>query len=128
MLAARAAAILAVVLLTFASIQSVVMQAAEAAAPAMPANCPMGMAGMDMSMPGMDMTHEGGAPAEKGGGAKVCAFCSAAAHAALLTLAAPLPVSIAVAWLTYAPTATRGVADPPPFLPKARGPPASPTA
>ena len=115
--ASWAAAVLAVTLFTYASGASVVMQAAAAAAPSMPANCPMGMGGM-----AGDQHAPADAPASKGQ-ANSCAFCSATAHAPILSAAPIVACPSSVAWQDRPAVELNGVRGPPSFRPRARGPP-----
>ena len=105
------------------------MQAAAAAAPSMPANCPMGMGGMAMGGMGMAMPDMAGdqhapadAPASKGQ-ANTCAFCSAAAHARILSAAPIVACPSSVAWQDRPAVELNGARGPPSFRPRARGPP-----
>ena len=123
--AAWTAALAAVALLSYASVTSVVMQAAMAR----PADAGMSMPGMDMagmSMPGMDMAGMDGGqggPAPAKGKADVCAFCSTAHHAPTLSATPPLPAPSVVAWLVLPRPEATGERGPPSFRANARGPP-----
>jgi hypothetical protein len=107
------AAFFAVALLTLAGVKSTVMQAQDLApksvAMAMPADCPMQMADMK-------------GPAHKSSPA-TCAFCVAAAHVALQSLAEPLAAPVSVAWIAPPPVRDHSARGPPLVRPKARGPP-----
>jgi Protein of unknown function (DUF2946) len=111
-------ALLAVALLSLASPQSIVMQAAQAAPSAAMVVC----ASMAMGQP--NAKH--GVPTENTH--KNCPFCAAAAHAPLCASVAPIPRSAAVAWTAYRAPRPFGPRGPPAFAPHARGPPqAEPT-
>ena len=115
----RAAAFLAVALLAFAGVKSTVMQAQMAQAQAQAQGlCGPGfgqMAAMDMGTAHHDPSQ---AAAHR-----ACAFCSAAAHAPLLSLAATFRVPAAVAFSLAVITASLGPRGPPSFRPTATGPP-----
>ncbi len=117
-LPAWAAAILAVVLLSHASVKSMVMQAAptSTAAP-----CAMAMAGMDAGAMAMGQAGAKKAPAK--GSPAACPFCSAAAHAPIMTLACPIVTPTLVGWRLRPLIGAVGVRGPPAQSPKARGPP-----
>ena len=114
------AAFFAVALLTLAGVKSTVMQALDAAPPVaatVAAPCP-DMPGMVMSAPGKDNAAHKTAPA-------TCAFCVAAAHVALHSLAEPIPTPTSVAWIAPPPVSDHSARGPPLVRPKARGPPTS---
>jgi hypothetical protein len=146
------AAVLAMVLLSYASVQSVVMQAVMAAGHDMPGmqhaappptalppapaaeHAHHHMDGMDMSA--MDMSShaehmQGAAPGAaesqpapaKSDPADPCAFCQAAAHAPLVAVAASLALPSAVAYLPPLPAETPRAPGLWREHPKARGPP-----
>ena len=110
---AHAMAWLAVALLTFATVQSVVMQAPEVSPGAAMAIC------TSMPMAHMDAKH--GAPADKAH--TNCAFCDAAAHAPVCSSVGAVPTPTAVAWLAYTALRPLGPRGPPEFTPNATGPP-----
>lgn len=117
---AYATALLAVALLTFATVRSTVMQAAELA-PSAAHGCGMAMGGM-AAMP----RGAGQARHSSGKARPLCEFCIAAAHAPLTALMAPPPAPQAVAWIPPVPRPVLGARGPPAFRPKARAPPAVP--
>jgi hypothetical protein len=114
--AAWASALIAVALLSFASIKSVVMQAADAS-PFASAHC---MAGMAMGVAGAGKQS----PAKTA--ASACVFCSVAAHAALITVAEPVACPVSVIWRPKPLAYANGVRGPPEHVPSARGPPTFP--
>lgn len=116
--AAWASALIAVALLSFATIKSVVMQAADAS-PFASAHC---MAGMALDGAGAGKQS----PAKSAAGA--CAFCSVAAHAALITVAEPVACPVSVIWRPKPLASAHGVRGPPEHVPSARGPPLYPVA
>lgn len=112
----HAAALLAVVLLTLATVRATVMQASAALPSAAGQTCRDAAAG-----------HAGHTPEQHAAHA-ACEFCVAASVAPLACAGPALPVRAAVAWT---PTPLRGVhgpRGPPAFPPRARGPPALLTA
>ena len=110
-----AVALLAVALLSFASAEAVIMQAAGPAAGMTMAIC------TSAGMAHVNADHH--APADKAH--KTCPFCAAAAHAPLCTLTAPIPQTSLVAWTAYAALRPLGPRGPPARAPNARGPPAT---
>ncbi len=109
------AAFLALTLLGFASVRSIVMQAV-AAAPASPAaQSPCA------DMAGMNAPAKGSAPAGKV--SKACVYCAAAAHLPVCATAVTVAASTAVEWAAYGLGHATGPLGPIPFAPKARGPP-----
>ncbi len=108
--AGLAAALLAVLLLGFATVRSTVMQVEMASASAM-ADCGMDMGGASKA------AKPGKAPAG-------CPFCAAAACPPVGPAVVALPVSGAVDWVRWTPFAPRGARAPPPVAARARGPPA----
>ena len=113
--AAWASALIAVALLSFASIKSVVMQAADAS-PFASAHC----------MAGMAMDGGAGKQSPDKAAAGACAFCSVAAHAALITVAEPVACPVSVVWRPKPLARANGVRGPPEHIPSARGPPTFP--
>ena len=122
----RAAALLALLLLAYASVQSIVMQAAMAS--------PLSVAPM---CGGMAMTTSADAPparapndhARKGGDAHPasCPYCAAAAHAPLAP-APPAPPNApsAFTFAAFRSIASHGPRGPPSCRPRAREPPNDP--
>ena len=118
---AWATAMLAVALFSYASVASVVMQAGGGLAFSGPIPA---SAGMDMAS--MDMGHGGPAAPAKGqdaGKSEICAFCSAAAHVAVLAFAPPVVCPSVVAWRAPPIPQDRAQCGPPAFRATARGPP-----
>ena len=111
---APAAALLAVALFSFAYVQSLVMR--------MSGDMAGGMTMAVCTSTGMTHVHvHHGAPT--GTSQKACPFCAAAAHAPACGSVAPIPLSTAVAWTTYAALRPLGPRGPPEFTAHARGPP-----
>ena len=132
--ASVAAALLALLLLSFASVQSVVMQSAMASARATAAICGDG-ADAPSSMT-MTMTHVGGqshvVKAGPGHSARApdghnsrCPYCAAAAHAPVMTQAVPLFPTVNCVFASYRVKASQGPRGPPALRPRARDPPSS---
>jgi hypothetical protein len=113
--AAMTAAFLAVALFSLASIKSIVMQSADAS-PFASVHC----------MAGMAMHGAGGKTSPAKDTASACAFCSVAAHAALITVAEPIACPVLVAWRPKPLARADGVRGPPEHFPSARGPPPCP--
>jgi hypothetical protein len=111
--AAWLAAFIAVIALSFASIQSTVMQVSASSN-----NGPMVMCGDGSTAPS-HANH--GAPA--GDTQKSCPICSAVAHAPLCAATIHVPVSSAIAWIAYVAVRPLGPRGPPAVAPKARDPP-----
>jgi hypothetical protein len=130
---AWATAVLAVALFSYASVASVVMQAGGAtpfsasSSPGGGMDMPsMAMGGMSMDMPGMQMDHGGpSAPdqGKSGGALDTCAFCSAAAHVAVLAFSPPVPCPSVVAWRAPPIPQDLSQCGPLEFRATARGPP-----
>jgi hypothetical protein len=111
---ACAAALLAVALLGFAYVQSLVMQ--------MPGDMPGRVTMAICTSTGMGHVNVGhGVPSQKP--QKACPYCAAAAHAPVSASVAPMPAATAVAWISYAAIRPLGPRGPPGFAAKARGPP-----
>jgi hypothetical protein len=125
-----AAALLALVLLSFASVQSIVMQATMPASGEMERICGEGLTGVSpasMRMSGMglrsatsaaDPTHK----AEHGRKA-ACPYCAAAAHAPIIGQAIPLRHASDFVYTAFQIIAGHGPRGPPRCEPRARGPP-----
>ena len=109
-----AVALLAVALLSFASAQAIVMQAAGPA----PAGIMMAIC-TSAGLAHVNADH--GVPADKAH--KACPYCAAAAHAPLCAVTAPIPQSSLAAWTAYAALGPVGPRGPPARAPNARGPP-----
>jgi hypothetical protein len=111
---ACAAALLAVALLGFAYVQSLVMQ--------MPGDMPGRVTIAICTSTGMAHVNVGhGVPSQKPQTA--CPYCAAAAHAPVPASVAPMPASTSVAWISYVAIQPLGPRGPPGFAAKARGPP-----
>jgi hypothetical protein len=129
------AALLALLLLSYASVQSTVMQVAMAAPAGLMPMCSEAMAGMG-PMAGMAMTPKAetasgpaaNAAASKSGhrhqGQPACPYCAAAAHLPVLTGGVPLRTPVAFVFAAYRVQVAHGPRGPPSIQPRARGPPA----
>jgi predicted metal-binding membrane protein len=131
---AFAAALIALLMLTYASILSSVMQVEMAlpggmtplvTGPPAPAAMP------NMDMPGMSMesaspTPHHAAPKGDHGHQSDCPYCAAAAHLAILGGVTPVLVSVAFVFAAFHLTASHGPRGPPELQPRARGPPSDP--
>ena len=138
------AALLALLMLSFASVQSITMQAAMAAAGGMPrvgddstsaeatSSMPMSVAGMSMAGMAMDQPppakisaarHHRSAPEHR---KDACPYCAAAAHAPIMGAAPLLRMAMAFVFTAFLVVASHGPRGPPSFQPRARGPPAHP--
>jgi len=106
------AAFLALTLLGFASVRSMVMQAVAPAAAAQ-SRC--------ADMAGMNAPANRAVPGGKV--SKACVYCAAAAHLPVCAPAVAIPASTAVEWAAYGAPHWTGALGPPAFTPKARGPP-----
>lgn len=111
------AALLAVALLSLATIRSNVMQAGGIAGAAMPACGMAGMAHMRQA--------DGGASRDRSAGKAhaACAFCAVAGHLPVCASAPALALPSPLAWVAWRPLAAAGARGPPGFAPRARGPP-----
>ena len=116
--------VLAVLLQSDAVVKSTVMNLLAfgegAAAP-----CPMGMASMaGMSMDAPHALASGRrSPAKAPATHAPCSYCAAAAHTPILTAAALVQPSRAVAFTAFRTAAVHGPRGPPSVQPRARGPP-----
>ncbi|HEY2050280.1 MAG TPA: DUF2946 family protein [Caulobacteraceae bacterium] len=112
------AAIIAVLLLSYAFVQSTVMQAAVAAAvPAIPV-CGMGSVTGAPADAGKAPAH---APNQS-----TCPFCAAASHPPLVGALIIAPIPVAIVFVAFIPLESHGPRGPPPLPPRARGPPITP--
>ena len=115
------AAIIAVLLLSYAFVQSTVMQAAAASPdPGVP------ICGMDhlTAMAAAAMAHgdAGKAPAHHSGHT-ACPFCAAAANVPLVSVAILTPAPSTLAFVAFQDVGGHGPRGPPTQEPRARGPP-----
>jgi hypothetical protein len=125
-LAAWTTAILAVVALSYASTKSIVMQAVDAGG--MPVICSMQTDLAPAVIAAAQKVWLGHAPGTPGKGRPTaCPFCSAAAHAPLLSAVASVAPPTAIRWVSRLPIAAteprgrpliRANARAPPFLPQ----------
>ena len=115
------AAVIAVLLLSYAFVQSAVMEAVAAPAPAAPI---CGMA----SMAGVGPALADAGKVGHGAHHSACPYCAAAANPPLTgaTIIAPIPT--AVVFVTFVALESRGPRGPPAPEPRARGPPTTPVA
>lgn len=126
------AALLALAMLSYASIRSAVMQAVmaagDASSPAAADMTGMSMAGMSMEGRGAEASTalQGRNAAHRHGhGHKAaCPYCAAAAHAPTMTVVSPLRACVAFVFTAFRVAASRGPRGPPAVQPRARGPPA----
>ena len=115
------AAIIAVLLLSYAFVQSTVMQAAAATPASATPIC---------GMP--DMAGMGGAFADAGKAAghgahhAACPFCTAAANPPLVAAVILAPIPSAFVFVTFVALESHGPRGPPAREPRARGPPTAP--
>jgi hypothetical protein len=112
-LGAIAAALIAMLMLTYASVASSVMQVEMAAS--------AGMGPLCLAAPGPSNAKS----ATHHGKEAVCPYCSAAAHAPVLTSATPLRLAVSVVFSAYPLVSSHGPRGPPALQPRARGPPPS---
>ena len=126
-----AAALLALLLLTYASAVSSVMQAqmafAGAGAPGGVQRPGDAMAGMAMAAMATGRAAAAGpspSRAKAGHGRQAaCPFCAAVAHAPILGSVTPLRVAAAFSFAAFQLVASHGPRGPPAISPHARGPP-----
>ena len=127
-----AAALIALVMLSYASVQSIVMQTAMAfggdtspvcgASAAAEAATPMlGMAMASAPTASRQVRSHRPEP-----GKAACPYCAAAAHAPVITTVAPLRASTAFVFAAFRVVSSHGPRGPPACQPRARGPPADP--
>ncbi|MEC4589660.1 DUF2946 family protein [Nitrospirillum amazonense] len=134
-----AAALFALLLLSFASVQSIVMQVAMAPSGASMPTChdadpvdagAAAMAGMDMRRADAASPHDhhqGVPPQHKPQQHKsACPYCSVAAHAPLLAQAVPVRQATRCVFIVFEQVASIAPCGPPAFQPRARGPPTDP--
>jgi hypothetical protein len=126
-----AAAFFALLLLSFASVQSIVMQAATAPSGAMMPMCgkvdpsnavSVAMAGVDMQPAVASSTHDQhqGAPQQH---QAACPYCAVAGHAPMLAQAVPLRHATQCVFTVFQQVPGIGPRGPPARQPHARGPP-----
>ena len=123
-------------MLSFASVQSIVMRAEMAASDAMPVCGVFGEGAAGPFMPGMTMgsrlsTAEPAKPVKPGqraphGHTAACPYCAAAAHAPVMMAMTPLRTSTTFVFTAFRVVASHGPRGPPARQPRARGPPAYP--
>ncbi len=127
-----AAALIALVMLSYASVQSILMQTAMAfggdASPICGAT-----AAIEAATPMLGMAMGSGPTSSRQTrfhrpehGKAACPYCAAAAHAPVITTAAPLRASATFVFAAFRVMASHGPRGPPSRQPRARGPPADP--
>lgn len=132
-----AAALLALLMLSYASVQSIVMQAAmpSAAGPMQICGGAAPAAPMSMSMTPDLMIHQAAAPTAHSHGHRpaapsdhktVCPYCAAAAHAPMIAHAAPIQPSAGFVYAAFRVVSGSGPRGPPARRACARGPPTLP--
>lgn len=130
-----AAALTALLMLTYACVVSTVMQVEMALPGAMMSLCtgpPAGGAMANMTMAGMSMDHARPArpsskPRDDRGHQSQCPYCAAAAHIAIVGGSAPVLASAAFTFAAFHSVSSLGPRGPPQVQPRARGPPSDPT-
>jgi len=131
---ATTAALFALLMLSFASVRSIVMQAVMAPSTATVPICgqidasnagAVTMAGMRMqrAIDGSVQDHQPGAPQQH---QAACAYCAAAGHAPILAQSVPLRLATPCVFTAYQQVASHGPRGPPAQPPRARGPPSDP--
>ena len=129
-LGAIAAALIALLMLSYASVQSTVMQAAmgaPAGAGSSSHTDPDPMAGMVMPGPAQAEASRSAHAAKPGhANPAACPYCSAAAHLPILGAAAPLRAPSVIRFAALRVAAGHGPRGPPARQPRARGPPSDP--
>ncbi len=122
-----AAALIALLMLSYASVQSSVMQIAMAGAVGQPMrDGPSGaMAAMD-AMEAGPAKASSPAPPKGHAPAKSCPYCAAAAHPPVIGTAAPWRAPSAFVFAAFRVVASHGPRGPPTRQPRARGPPSDP--
>ena len=111
-------------MLSYAFVQSSVMQVTMAAAIAQPM-CDASMAALG----GMEALPDKASPAAPSKGrapAKSCPYCAAAAHLPLVGTAMPWRAPSAFTFAAFRVVASHGPRGPPACRPRARGPPSDP--
>jgi hypothetical protein len=127
--ASTAAALLALLLLSFATVQSVIMRANTWPPDAMTLIC--GSHPTDKAAPDERTNAVAWPPTEHRSGAghphaASCPFCAAAAHVPILEYAFPLPHAASFLFTAFQLPASHGPRGPPARRARARGPPADP--
>jgi hypothetical protein len=132
--ASTAAALFALLMLSFASVQSIVMQAAMAAAGDVMPICGAVDPGdaMTVSMARLDIQRAvAGSAHDRSSGVPhqhpaACPYCAAAGHAPILAQTVPLRQATLCEFTAYRQVASLGPRGPPAQPPRARGPPLNP--
>ena len=117
---------IAVLLLSYAFVQSTVMQAAAASPAPAALVCGMDhMAGMAMAAMAAPDRDAGKAPAHPSGHT-ACPFCVAASQPPVTTAPILAPFPVTVVFVAFLALVSHGPRGPPAHEPRARGPPLSP--
>jgi Protein of unknown function (DUF2946) len=126
--ASLAVALLALLMLGYASVCSSVMQAAGMTPSGLSTIC--GDPGMNgMSMPGvrvlaaMGASHHGHQPGDNAKHPAACPYCAAAANPAMMSGVTPLRIQTSFVFVAFHPVESHGPRGPPAFKARARGPP-----
>ncbi len=122
------AALMALLLLSYASVRSIVMQAAMAAPPGASADAALAMAMPMASVAPARMAPAHAPASHHRASSNACPYCAAAAHAPIIGQAAPWRASTAFSFTAFRTVASRGARGPPAFRPRARGPPSTPSS
>ena len=126
-----AAALIALLMLSFASLQSIIMQVAQGPPGAAMLICgkvdPSGATAVATAGMQLHLAVAASAPTHPQGGPhqhhNLCLYCSAAGHAPVLAHAALLRAASACEFPVYQSVASLGPRGPPAQQPRARGPP-----
>jgi hypothetical protein len=126
---------MALLMLSFASVQSIVMKVVMAPSGAITPLCTdearsqpiMSMAGMDMRPAAKTVSLNNG---HKRGGTQgyktACPYCAAAAHTPIIGQATPLSRGTGFVFTAFRVVSRHGPRGPPALQPRARGPPLNP--
>ncbi len=120
-------ALFALLMLSYASVQSTLMQISGPAQPMAGMLCgqmPASGVSPAMSMANtMDMGRQGHPPAHDVGHKAPCPYCETAAHIPLVTFSPPVRPPSACVFVAFQTLADHGPRGPPTLEPRARGPP-----
>jgi hypothetical protein len=130
-----AAAFFALLMLSFASVQSIVMQASLPVSGDMMSICghadPGSVLSVATTLRSAEQVSAAASPHDRRSGAPhphpaACPYCAAAAHAPILASAAPVRRSANCVFTAFRAIASLGPRGPPARRPRARGPPSDP--